>query len=77
MPQAIITGSVLNRARELEAKYLELHGSKAMQCLGYVIAAHLDNGVNGTKVISEYVDMPFRDAVQKMALRLAQLESES
>jgi len=77
MTQAIITVSVLNRAQELEAKYLELHGSKAMQCLGYIIAAHLGNGTNGTKVISEYVDIPFRDAVQKMALRMAQLESES
>jgi len=76
MGEAIITVSVLNRARELETKYLELHGSKAMQCLGYVIAAHLDNGVNGTKVISEYMDIPFRDAVQEMSLRLAQLESE-
>lgn len=77
MPQAIITASVLNRARELEVKYLDQHGSNAMQCLGYVIVTYPGNGVNSAEVIAEYVDMPFGDAVQKMALRLAQLESES
>ncbi len=76
MPQATITQSVLDRARELEAKYLKDFGHHALRNLAWVIGPYLENGKNGNDVLGEYIDIPFDQAVQEMALRLAQLESE-